>query len=212
MTARPTSSNEQLIGNSPVTYAKLVDPLSFGTGTGGLISPKASVSPAAPDIAATPIDLRPHDPGTVEVGMTGGHGIAGTAPTTNADEPSTPILQNLTQEIPPAGLEKPEPVPDVTVMPGSEALNIAEIKEISPEGAPGDAKVGPGGMRNLLLTMLVIFAVATVLTGLWQGWRAAAVVGAFAVFTMLINPVVAATLARRRERREVVDARHMPRG
>jgi hypothetical protein len=95
----------------------------------------------------------------------------------------------------------------VVVMPGTASTVSAQIHAVSPEGAPGDAKLGPRGVRMIMLAAGLVIIVAAMISSIWIGWIGAAVMVAFGVVAMLFNPVMGAAAGRANDRAEVLEHR-----
>jgi len=89
-------------------------------------------------------------------------------------------------------------------MPGPAESNASAIDAVGVEGRPADAKVGPGGLRLMLIGGLLIVPIGAVIAGLWLGWAAAFAVLGFGLIAAMLNPVAAATLQRAGDRRRVL--------
>jgi hypothetical protein len=84
-----------------------------------------------------------------------------------------------------------------------------EIAELSPEGKPADAKVGPGLLVMEIALAAVIFAAVAIGVGLWLGWPAGVVLFVIAMMGLAFNPAAIAAFLRMKERGKVAN-RHRP--
>ncbi|CAG1009184.1 hypothetical protein PHYC_03668 [Phycisphaerales bacterium] len=92
----------------------------------------------------------------------------------------------------------------VMVMPGSAQDAAAEIKEVSSEGSPADAKLGPRALRMILIGGWVVLAGVAVVVAFTVGWPVAVAMLAFGTLVFLFNPVVFAAVGRAKEREEAL--------
>lgn len=93
-----------------------------------------------------------------------------------------------------------------TVMPGSHVRNADEIQSVSPEGRPADPKVGPAGIRGIMIAMIAIVLVACAIATIWIGWYALPVAG-FIIAIICVNPALWAARDRAHDREEVLKHR-----
>lgn len=93
----------------------------------------------------------------------------------------------------------------VVVMPGSAAGNAVEVSRVSPEGTPADAKVGPRGMRLLMVAAGIVILTAAAISVAFIGVAGALVMAAFGIAALVFNPVMAAAAGRAQDRKEVLE-------
>ncbi|MDX2131651.1 MAG: hypothetical protein SFY69_06340 [Planctomycetota bacterium] len=91
-----------------------------------------------------------------------------------------------------------------TTMPGTPEEAASEIREVSPEGRPGDAKTGPGGIMLWMAAALVFVIVVSVVVGWWVDWPVGAMVFAIGTIGLLSNPSIYAAASRAKERGAVI--------
>lgn len=112
------------------------------------------------------------------------------------------------------GPEKPTPprnpheAAERTKVISGSAENVArEVRDVSPEGTPGDPKAGPATIRSerYIAVLLVIIAVAA--SSIWVGWIAAVIALVVGGMALLFNPVMAAAGQRAEDRAEVIERR-----
>ena len=94
----------------------------------------------------------------------------------------------------------------VTVMPGNSTRNADEIQSVSPEGRPADPKVGPAGIRGIMVAMVVAVLAACSIATIWVGWYALPIAG-FIIAIICINPALWAARDRAHDRRRVIKHR-----
>jgi hypothetical protein len=103
---------------------------------------------------------------------------------------------------------KTPPAPTL-VMPGPQEQVKDEIAQIGVEGRPADGKAGPGSLLLTLAALFCLLVIASVIVGMTVGWATAAAVFGVGCLGLLLNPLVAATLLRARDREDVAE-HHLP--
>lgn len=93
---------------------------------------------------------------------------------------------------------------------GPRAEIAEEINQLSPEGSPADAKVGPGLLAAEVGLAVLIFTAMAVGLGLWLGWTAGIAIFAIGMAALLFNPAAIAALLRMKERKVVADRHNEP--
>ncbi|HVZ95097.1 MAG TPA: hypothetical protein VG797_11370 [Phycisphaerales bacterium] len=92
-------------------------------------------------------------------------------------------------------------------MPGTPQQAAEEIRDEGPEGAPADAKSGPGLLRIEMLGIAALLVVAAAGIGFWFGWGVGLVALAIFMVGFVLNPAVLNTSLRAKERKEVIQHR-----
>ncbi len=106
-----------------------------------------------------------------------------------------------------------DPVPNPTRealklhMPGDPEQTAEEIKNVSPEGRPGDPVAGPGELSGFMILAFCLLVLAAVGTAVGLGWIEGLVVLAIGSLALLANPVIIATFQRVKDRQEVLRER-----
>lgn len=102
-----------------------------------------------------------------------------------------------------SGIEKV--LTDPLVMPGTRREAERDIARVGPEGIPADAKDGPTLLRLEIVGLTVLLLGIALGVGVWFGWIYGAVIAGWAMLSLLLNPVVWATLARAKDRSIAAD-------
>jgi hypothetical protein len=88
---------------------------------------------------------------------------------------------------------------------GGEAEVAEEIRQVSAEGMPADARMGPGAIRWMLAGAWLVMAAAATVVGLMMNWLAGFVVLLIGSLSLLFNSAILAGSARIRERARIVE-------
>lgn len=96
----------------------------------------------------------------------------------------------------------------VVVIPGTKREVADEVEEISPEGAPADAKAGPAALRRMMYGFVLVVVVAAAVSTIWLGWIGAVMALLFGLLGVVFNPALGAAAMRSGERKQVA-ARHL---
>ncbi|MBY0262530.1 MAG: hypothetical protein K2Q20_09310 [Phycisphaerales bacterium] len=103
------------------------------------------------------------------------------------------------------------PRPDqVSVMPGTEAAASQDIKNISPDKMPADAKSGPKALRKAMLFLGLGVLLIAVVVGVFVSWQLGLMMGVIGLLGVLVDPVMLATYERSKDREQVVEQRRNP--
>lgn len=105
--------------------------------------------------------------------------------------------------------QQPDPPrPDqVVVIPGSASAAAQDIKQVSPEKMPADAKAGPRALRRAMLFLGLAVLLAAIVVGIFVSWQLGLMIGVVGLLGVLFDPVMLATFERSKDREKVVEQR-----
>lgn len=92
-------------------------------------------------------------------------------------------------------------------MPGTEASASQDIKNISPDKMPADAKSGPRTLRKAMMFLGLGVLLIAVVVGLLVSWQLGLMMGIIGLLGVLVDPVMLATFERSKDREQVVEQR-----
>ncbi len=116
--------------------------------------------------------------------------------------PEDPSSAQRASDLPPAD--------QVSVIPGSERSISQDIKDLSPEKMPADAKSGPKALRRAMLYLGLAVLLVAVVVGFLVSWPLGLMMAVVGLLGVLFDPVMLATFERSKDREQVVQQRRDP--